>query len=485
MSPEARLAEPFGTLPELLAMHAARWPRHPAIIAGERRIDYGELKAAADRIAAKLQGEGLRRGDVVAICAPPSVEYLAIFLGALCAGVTVAPLSPALTAESLAAMVADCGARRVYRGEALDGWLAPNGAKPLRVEAHPEDAFNIIYSSGTTGEPKGIVQPNSMRWAHMQRGPAYGYSPEAITLISTPLYSNTTLVAAFPTLATGGTLVLMPKFDAATYVALAGRERVTHTMLVPVQYRRIMALANLASRDLASFRMKFSTSAPFDAALKADVLARWPGGLIEYYGMTEGGGTAVLLAHEHPDKLHTVGTPAPGHDIRVIDEEGRELPRGAIGEFVGRSPAMMTGYHNQPAKSAETEWRDASGRRFIRTGDVGRYDDDGFLVLLDRRKDVVISGGFNIYPSDLEAVLTAHPDVAEAAVVAKPSPQWGETPFAFVVARSGASLDLEGVLAWTNARLGRMQRIAGVRRLEALPRSATGKVLKRSLRDEL
>jgi acyl-CoA synthetase (AMP-forming)/AMP-acid ligase II len=146
---------------------------------------------------------------------------------------------------------------------------------------------------------------------------------------------------------------------------------------------------------------------------------------------------------------------------------------------------MMTGYHNQRDATAAAEWRDAAGQRFIRTGDVGRFDDDGFIVLLDRRKDVIISGGFNIYPSDLEAVLASHPDVAEAAVVAKPSADWGETPAAFVVARAGRPLAADELKQWANARLGRMQRIAEVRVVEALPRSGAGKVLKRALREAL
>ena len=485
VTPEARLAQTFGTLSELVAMHAKRAPARRAVVEGERHLDWGELDTAATRVAARLQQDGLQAREVIAICAPASIEYVVVFVGALRAGLTVAPISPTLTAESIAAMIADCGARRLYRGEALDAWLAPPDATPQPVEVGPDDAFNIIYSSGTTGTPKGIVQPNAMRWAHMQRGPAYGYSPDSVTLISTPLYSNTTLVAVFPTLATGGTLVLMPKFDAAGYLTLAERHRATHTMLVPVQYSRLMALADFGRFDLSSFHMKFSTSAPFAAALKADVLARWPGGLIEYYGMTEGGATAVLVAHEHPEKLHTVGRPAPGHEFRVIDDAGVELPRGATGELVGRSVAMMTRYHNQPRATAEAEWHDAQGRRFIRTGDVGRFDDDGFIALLDRRKDVIISGGFNVYPSDLEAVLAAHPDVAEAAVVAKPSTEWGETPAAFVVARAGQALDADHLKQWANARLGRMQRIAEVRVVEALPRSSAGKVLKRALREGL
>jgi acyl-CoA synthetase (AMP-forming)/AMP-acid ligase II len=415
---------------------------------------------------------------------------MVVYLGALRAGLAVAPISPTLAPESIDAMLQDSGAKRTYRGGALDDWLAgsepsPGAAISGSANIVPQDAFNIIYSSGTTGTPKGIVQPHSMRWAHMQRGPAYGYSSASVTLVSTSLYSNTTLVCVFPTLAMGGTLVLMPKFDASRYLELAERHRVTHTMLVPVQYRRIMALPDFARYDLASFQAKFCTSAPFAAALKSDVLARWPGGLIEFYGMTEGGGTCILLAHEHPDKLHTVGQPAPGHDMRAIDGEGREVARGDIGEIVGHSPAMMTGYHRRPDATADAEWFDASGKRFIRTGDIGRFDEDGFLVLLDRSKDVIISGGFNIYPSDLEAVIASHPDVAEVAVVAKHSAEWGETPFAFVTAKSGGAIDTGAILRWANERLGRTQRISGLTLLDALPRNATGKILKRELRDAL
>ena len=159
--------------------------------------------------------------------------------------------------------------------------------------------------------------------------------------------------------------------------------------------------------DLSSFRLKTCTSAPFSAALKADVVRRWPGALIEYYGMTEGGASCGLHANEFPDKLHTVGRPMPGHEMKLIDEEGREVGPGEMGEVVGRSPTMMNGYHGRAEATREAEWYDAEGRRFIRHGDVGRFDEDGFLVLLDRKKDLVISGGFNIYPSDLEAVLRA------------------------------------------------------------------------------
>lgn len=503
------LSRDFGVLTDLVRHHAQRDPSHLALQDEARRMDYAALDAMMDRVAASLQREGVKPGDAIAICAVSSVTYATVFLGALRAGVAVAPLAPGSTPESLARMVDDAQARllfvdaanaagfeqvdakRVPRvaldasgvGTHLDSWLAPSGSRPIPVQPGPESPFNIIYSSGTTGEPKGIVQPHAMRWAHARRGAAYGYGPRCVTLLATPLYSNTTLVVFFPTLAWGGAVVLMGKFDAAGYLRLAERVRATHTMLVPVQYQRLMARPDFDTHDLSGFEVKFSTSAPFGAALKADVLARWPGGLVEFYGMTEGGGTCILEAHLHPDKLHTVGWPAEGHDIRLIDEDGVEVGPGEAGEVVGASPSMMTGYHRQPDKTQEAEWFDPTGKRFIRTGDIGRFDADGFLTLFDRRKDMVISGGFNIYPSDLEAVLQAHPAVAEAAVIAAPSAQWGETPVAFVVLRPGASAGDDELLAWANARLGKTQRLSALHLASELPRSAIGKVLKRELRD--
>ncbi len=507
MASSAPAEDDFRDLPSLLREHAQARPDATAVIAGAARASWREFDTLMDRVAAALQRQGRGPGDVVAVCAASSLEYLAVFMGALRAGLAVAPLAPGSTREQLLGMVDDAGACVLFVDAAaaealgpggavprvrLDGsagdtafadWLAPPGARPAPVAIRPEWPFNIIYSSGTTGTPKGIVQPHAMRWAHIRRAALSGYGPEAATLIATPLYSNTTLVCVVPTLAFGGCVVLMPKFDARGYLELAQAHRATHTMLVPVQYQRLMARPDFGEFDLSSFRWKFCTSAPFSAALKADVLARWPGALVEYYGMTEGGGTCILQAHLHPHKLHTVGQPAEGHDIRLIDEQGREVGPGELGEVVGRSPGMMTGYHRQPAKTAEAEWHDAEGRRYIRTGDIGRFDEDGFLVLMDRRKDMVISGGFNIYPSDLEVVLRRHPAVADCAVVGVPSAEWGETPVAFVVRAAGASEDAEALRAWANAQLGKTQRLAGLRCVDELPRSAIGKVLKRELRE--
>ena len=504
---ESFIERPFAIMTDALRLHAAQVPSRTALILDDRRVDYRELDALTDRVASALQRDGCSKGDVIAICAATSVEYLVVFLGAVRAGLAVAPMSPSLRPETLAAMLRDADARLLFVdavaeallaggtqaarialdgsavGRAFEHWLAPEGSRPVPADIGPDDAFNVIYSSGTTGTPKGIVQPHSMRWMHSKRGPFYGYAQESVGILTTPLYSNTTLVSFFSTLGNGGTVVLMAKFDALEYLKLAERHRVTHTMLVPVQYQRLMAHPDFDRFDLSSFQTKQSTSAPFGAALKAEVLRRWPGKLIESYGMTEGGGVCILEAHAHPDKLHTVGKPAAGHDIRLIDDEGREVPKGEAGEVVGHSAAMMLRYHNQPAKTAEAEWFDPSGKRFIRTGDVGRFDEDGFLVLMDRKKDMIISGGFNLYPSDLEAELRAHPEVADVSVVGVPSTRWGETPVAFVVKREGAAVDADTLLGWANERLGKMQRLAALEFVDVLPRSPIGKVLKRELRD--
>jgi acyl-CoA synthetase (AMP-forming)/AMP-acid ligase II len=505
MSAEALLSSDFATLPNIIREHASERGGKAAVADAEGSYTYAELDAMMDRVAAGLQRDGVEQGQSVAIISASSIAYAAVFLGALRAGCVAAPLAPSSTPEALAAMIADCGAPIVFvdgdnqaaiadqRVEAkqirldtaeFEAWLAPQGSKPSPVTIDPADGFNIIYSSGTTGTPKGIVQSHSMRWSHIGRNSAGGYG-DAVTMNSTPLYSNTTLVSFLPTLGWGGTVVLMKKFDARAFLELAEKHRVTHAMLVPVQYQRIMAVPDFDRFDLSAFRLKTSTSAPFSPALKADILARWPGRLVEFYGMTEGGASTGLDCTAFPDKLHTVGQPLPGHDMRLIDDDGNEVPQGETGEVVGRSPAMMTGYHGRKQATAEAEWYDKDGNRFIRHGDIGRFDEDGFLILMDRKKDLIISGGFNIYPVDIEAVLKQHPAVQECTVIGVPSEQWGETPVGFYVPNSGVDASADAIMAWTNNQLGKTQRLSALHPIDELPRSAIGKVLKRELRDRL
>jgi acyl-CoA synthetase (AMP-forming)/AMP-acid ligase II len=494
---EDLLAREHGTLSALIARHALERPEKTALRQGGEQLSYAALDQAMDRVASGLRREGIAPESAIGIVGVPTIGFAVIFLGALRAGCVPAPIAPSGTPEQICAMLQDCAApivfadresmsllqdcgRQIVELEAMDAWMPARATRVDLPPARPEAAFNIIYSSGTTGLPKGIVQSHAMRWQHFQRMVEIGYG-DAVTLIATPLYSNTTLVSFLPTLAWGGTVVLMRKFDARAYLATAQSARATHGMLVPVQYQRIMALEDFDQFDLSSFRYKFCTSAPFLAELKQDVLARWPGRLIEFYGMTEGGGTCILDATGNPDKLHTVGRPAPGCDIRLIDADGREVAHGEAGEVVGRSGAMMIGYHGRPEATRDAEWHDEAGHRFIRHGDIGRFDADGFLILLGRTKDLIISGGFNIYPSDIEAVVREHPDVSECGVIGVDSERWGETPVAFVEARAGS--DADAIRDWANARLGKLQRITDLIIVDRLPRSAIGKLLKRELVD--
>lgn len=504
-----RLQGNFGTLSGLLRIYAAERPTDEVLVFEDQGVSYPELDTQVDRVAASLQRDGLKSGDVIAISALTSLAYVFAFLGGLRAGLAVAPLAPDMTAVNLDRMIADSGAKRLFLDQfvastlsstgfagppriALDDsasaakwsdWLAPAGSKPAAVDVQPEDAFNIIYSSGTTGAPKGIVLPHSFRWAQFKLFRALGYDADSVAMVSIPLYSNMTLSSFLPPLAMGCKIVLMGKFDARRYLELAERHRVTHSMMVPVQFQRILAVPDFDRFDLSSFRVKSCGSAYFAPALKAEILARWPGELIEYFGMTEGGGVCTLDARKQPTKLHTVGRPLAGHDMRVIDEDGAELPLGSIGEIVGRSPTMMVGYLNQPEKTHEAEWFDAENRRFIRTGDVGRFDEDGFLVLMDRRKDMIISGGFNVYPTDVEAVLREHPDIEDVAVAGVPSSKWGESPVAFVIRKVGSGLDAEALIGWSREKLNKTQRLAAVEFIDELPRNGIGKVMKRTLRE--
>ncbi len=313
--------------------------------------------------------------------------------------------------------------------------------------------------------------------------PPSGFA-DAVTMIATPLYSNTTLVSFIPTLAWGGTVVLMPRFDAHAYLELAQKHRATHTMLVPVQYQRIMALPDFDSFDLTTFRIKTCTSAPFSAALKADIVARWPGALVEYYGMTEGGGTCILLANAHPDKLHTVGQPVPGHDIRLIDDEGNEVAHGEMGEVVGRSP----GDDDRLSRPR----RGDSRRRMVRRRRQPLHPSRRPRPLRRRRLPDPARPQEGSDHLGRVQHLSDRPGsrarasirrVADCAVVGIPSEQWGETPVGFYVPRPGIDTAPADILAWINARVGKTQRLAALEPIDEMPRSAIGKVLKRELRD--
>ncbi|MDT3688166.1 MAG: class I adenylate-forming enzyme family protein [Pseudorhodoplanes sp.] len=496
------VSENDGGLLTRILSHALERPGDEALRCGSASLNWQSLRETVLETAGNLvplMSEGSGR---IGLLGTASVELVISYLAIIAAGGCAVPLPVSAHRDALSGMILDCQpdliiahqeneqlvrdvadvpVLGVIPGEGLPRrFLRDAPLKDARV-CTPGADFNIIYSSGTTGRAKGIVHSHAMRYRQAARS-LFEIDAGSTMLLATPLYSNTTLMPLLATLFHGGRVILVPKFDAELYLDLAEAQRVTHTMLVPAQYRRILDSESFGRRDLSAFRMKQCTGAPLSAAVKRAAVEKWPGRFFEIYGLTEGGCTSILDVSAFPHKAHTVGKPAAGNDIRIIDEDGRFLPAGMRGEIVGRSATMMSGYFRNEAANRDFYWRDGEGIVFHRTGDIGMFDDDGFLVLLDRKKDMIISGGFNIYAADLEEKLLSHPDVTDAAVIAIPNERWGETPLALVVARQNSRIDPDALLAWTNAQLGKMQRLSGVELRDTLPRSNVGKVLKQELR---
>ncbi len=483
--------------------HALLRPDDIALICGDTETSWSALRRRTLALAGALYAQSPEIGERVVLLGDVSLDLVIAYLAIVAAGKCAVPLQTSAHPEALAGMVSDCAPSLIFAdGKYLDN-LQPflkadlravrlgtddmanlvAGATPLEapLQVPADTPFNIIYSSGTTGKAKGIVQPHAMRYRQAARS-LFGLGPDSTMLLATPLYSNTTLMPMLSALCHGARVVMMPKFDAEGYLELAERFTATHTMLVPVQYQRILAAPGFANRDLSHFKIKQSTGAPIAPADKKRIAHDWPGRFLEVYGLTEGGCTCILDVAAFPEKAHTVGKPASGNDIRVIDDNGNDVPTGERGEIIGRSAMMMSGYFRNEAANDAFYWRDKDGVLYHRTGDIGVFDSDGFLTLVDRKKDVIISGGFNIYASDLEEKLLQHPDIADATVIGIPSEKWGETPLGLVVAKPGAEIAPDDILAWLNSRLGKMQRASAIELRPELPRNAVGKVLKQDLK---
>ncbi|MFT4179401.1 MAG: AMP-binding protein [Thermomonas sp.] len=504
-------AQPY--FPDIISLNGRWLAGKPALVSARRTLSWRALNEEANRVANGLIAAGCGKGERIGVVMDNSADMLSAMFGAMKAGAVVVPVNTSIADEAVNILLADAGVAAVFASQnhvarigddvrracrllVFDGArdAAPTGWQVLAswrdsqpshdpcVAVDADDPCNIIYSSGTTGQPKGIVHTHGIRidWAH-DVALVLRHDSAARTLVATGLYSNITWASLLCTTLVGGTLVLTEKFDAAETLEIIERERTTHTAMVPVQYQRLLEHPDFARRDTSSMRSLMSVGSALPERIKHELLERFPGAVIELYGTTEGALTA-LAPEQAAGRVASVGKPLPGSDLCILGDDNVPVPPGEQGEIVMRTRFSMAGYWRNAQATAEAWWIDGQGRTWLRTGDIGRLDDEGFLTITDRKKDVIISGGQNLYPADLEAVLMQHRQVSDCAVIGVPSERWGEAPLALVVFAQGATIDERELLDWANARVGKQQRLSAIERRDALPRNANGKLLKRELR---
>jgi fatty-acyl-CoA synthase len=492
-----------------LRQHAGAAPGRVAIVCGDRRLHYGELEALANRCAAVFRLLGLQRGDHVATLLGNAPEGLAVAWAAWRCGLYLTPMSTALAAPELHYLVRDCDARAVVAGADWAGllraddslhWLSLHGnapgftalepllaaASPLPQADEPPGAL-MMYTSGTTGAPKGVVRP--LLPADWRGTPPFaadlitlfGLGGDDVRYLSTaPLYHAAPLRCALAVTAGGGTVFVMDRFDADTALRLLEEEAITHSQWVPAMFQRLLSLPadRRAGLRAPAHRTAIHGAAPCTPALKHAMIDWWGPILLEYYSGSEGIGLTLIGAHEALQHPGSVGRAHKGR-LHIADPDGNALPAGATGLvcFSGMAPFE---YHKAPEKTAAR----TLPQGWQTFGDIGHVDADGYLYLTDRLDDMIISGGVNVYPQEIETVLREAPGVWDCAVVGMPDERFGERPVAFVVAARGTTLSLDVLRAFCESRLGRIKQPATFHIIDALPRSPTGKLLRRQLQTQ-
>ncbi len=494
----------------------SRWRgRSCAVSCGTASMTWAEVGALSDAIAGGLAAHGVAGGDRVAFLLDNRIETFSLYLGAWKASAAVVPLSTLSSTEALAAILRDCEPRiLVYDAQnerAVEAALARLGpsdialwcvsaSSPTLERAHQfrrvletapsrgpgagpgsADLCTIVYTSGTTGQPKGVVHTHAARLAFANvRSLLWRMGAGDRLLTSTPLYHNGALLMLLPALINGGHLLVMERFDEEAFCELVLDRQVHYTFVVPTQVSRLLKTPAFGALGGSALRKLVCAGSPLPAADKAAALDVLGARFTELYGSTEGFGTTID-GNDMPRRPGSVGLPGTGCDLRIIGEDDHELASGEIGEIVGRSPYLMREYFHRPDETEASKWLSPDHEEYFRSGDLGRVDADGYLYVVGRKKDMLISGGVNVYPIDIETVLLTHPGVDQAAVVGIPHPDWGEVPAAAVVLRAPGEIDATQLAAWANERVGKHSRIRHLMVLQTLPRNVLGKVLKREL----
>jgi len=495
-----------------LRLQSAMNPEKPCVICEDRQMTFRQMNDRANRIANAVLGLGLKRGDAVSVLLYNSAEHIEIFHALARIGVAMVPVNYRFVAreieyiannsESKAFIYGSAFADRIEearksfqqvpeanlicvggggRGRSYEEWIAKASADEAIAPVDETDALCLVYTSGTTGFPKGAITRNGSRLFHaLLFCHEFRISGRDRILINMPLFHSNALMFSNMVIYLGGTAVIMPKFDAEGSLATIQRHRTTTTSMVPTQYERILNLPDSvkAKYDISSMKTFVCSSAPLYPQVRLKIVDFLKtADFLEFYGSTEGGVVTLMLPEDHVKRPNSVGRAALLQQVKLLDDEHREVPIGQVGELYSKTIVPFGGYFKMPEATAG-----AMNEGWFSAGDMAYRDEEGYYYLTDRKKDMIISGGENVYPVEIEEVLASHPKVLEAAAVGFPDEQWGEAPRAFVVLRPGAVATEAEILGYCQDKLARYKQPKNVVFLGELPRNPTGKVERRALR---